>query len=154
LLQGVKNQIRHALNAVVSTGSSAYNTLTSVGITAKSDGTLSLDSAKLSTALATNVSAVSQLFGGTQGVASTLNTQITLELASNGPVGSRSRTLVKQENALTQQQTDLNTQMAALSSSLTQQFSSLNSLLSSLQTTSAYLTQGFASLPSNQGKNG
>lgn len=154
LLQGVQNQIRHALNAVVSTGSSAYNTLTSVGITTKSDGTLSLDSAKLSTALATNVSAVSQLFGGTQGVASTLNTQITLELASNGPVGSRSQTLVKQENALTQQQTDLNTQMAALSSSLTQQFSSLNSLLSSLQTTSAYLTQGFASLPSNQGKNG
>jgi flagellar hook-associated protein 2 len=154
LLQGIQNQIRHALNAVVSTGSSAYNTLTSVGITTNSDGTLSLDSGKLSSALATNVGAVTQLFGGTDGVASTLNTQITLELASNGPVGSRGQTLVKQENALTQQQTDLDTRMTALSASLTQQFSALDSLLSSLQTTSAYLSQGIASLPSNQAKSG
>jgi flagellar capping protein FliD len=41
--------------------------------------------------------------------------------------------------------------MAALSASLTQQYSALNTLLSSLQTTSAYLTQAFASLPQIQG---
>ena len=154
LLQGLQSQIRQALNSVVNTGSAAYNTLASVGITTNNDGTLSLNSAKLSAALATNTSAVSQLFGGTKGVAATLNTQLTFELASTGPVGSRGQTLVKQENSLTQQQTDLSTRMSALSASLTQQFTALDSLLSSLQTTSAYLSQAFASLPSNQGKSG
>ena len=57
----------------------------------------------------------------------------------------------KQENALTQQTDQLNTQMAALTTSLTQQYSALNSLLSSLQSTSAYLSQAFASLPLVQG---
>jgi flagellar hook-associated protein 2 len=154
LLQGLQSQIRQTLNSVITTGSSAYNTLAGVGITTNNDGTLSLNSAKLSAALATNTSAVSQLFGGTKGVAATLNTQLTLELASTGPVGSRGQTLVKQENSLTQQQTDLDTRMSALSASLTQQFTALDSLLSSLQTTSSYLSQAFASLPSNQGKSG
>jgi flagellar hook-associated protein 2 len=154
LLQGLQNQIRQTLNSVVNTGSTAYNTLASVGITTNNDGTLSLNTAKLSAALATNTSAVSQLFGGTKGVAMTLNTQLTFELASNGPVGSRGQALVKQEKSLTQQQTDLTTRMSALSASLTQQFTALDSLLSSLQTTSAYLSQAFASLPSNQGKSG
>ncbi|MDB6106806.1 MAG: flagellar hook-associated protein 2 FliD [Gammaproteobacteria bacterium] len=154
LLQGLQSQIRQTLNSVVTTGSSAYNTLASVGITTNNDGTLSLNSAKLSAALATNTSAVSQLFGGTKGVAAKLNTQLTFELASTGPVGSRGQTLVKQENSLTKQQTDLATRMSALSASLTQQFTALDSLLSSLQTTSAYLSQAFASLPSNQGKSG
>jgi flagellar hook-associated protein 2 len=150
LLQGVQNQIRQTLNSMV--GSSAYNTLASVGVTTNSDGSLSLSSAKLATALSTNVSAVTQLFSGTTGIATTLNTQLTSELASNGPVNTRGQTLVTQENSLTQQQTDLNTRMAALSASLTQQFSSLNTLLSSLQTTSSYLSQAFASLPTVQGK--
>ena len=44
----------------------------------------------------------------------------------------------------------LNAQMAALTASLTQQYSALDSLLSSLQTTSSYLTQAFASLPTVQ----
>ncbi len=41
--------------------------------------------------------------------------------------------------------------MTALTASLTQQYSALNTLLSSLQTTSAYLTQQFATLPTVQG---
>ncbi|MGH8209906.1 MAG: flagellar filament capping protein FliD, partial [Steroidobacteraceae bacterium] len=154
LLQGMQNQLRQTLNSVVNTGATAYNTLTSIGITSKSDGTLSLDSTTLANALATNSSAVTQLFAGTGGVAATLNTQLTTELAANGAVDSRSQSLVKQENALNQQQTDLTTQMSALSVSLTTQFSALDTLLSKLQTTSAYLTQAFATLPSNQGKNG
>lgn len=154
LLQGMQNQLRQTLNSVVNSGSAAYNTLTSIGITSKSDGKLSLDSTKLANALATNSGAVTQLFAGKGGVAATLNSQLTTELASNGVVDSRSQSLVKQENNLTQQQTDLTTRMAALSVSLTTQFTALDTLLSKLQTTSAYLTQAFASLPSNQGKNG
>jgi flagellar hook-associated protein 2 len=152
LLSGVKSQISHALYSVVNTGSSTYNTLASIGITSNSDGTLSLDNSKLGSALATNFSAVSALFSGTNGIATSLNTLVTQNLATNGAVTSRSQTLVKQENDLTKQTNDLNTQMTALTASLTQQYSALNTLLSSLQTTSAYLTQALAALPSVQAK--
>jgi flagellar hook-associated protein 2 len=150
MLQGVQNQIRQAMNGVV--GSSAYNTLVSVGITTNSDGTLSLDSGKLTAALNTNINAVGNLFGGAKGIATTLNSQITSEL--NGSISSRGQSLLKQENALGQQQTDLDSRMAALGASLTQQFSALDSLLSSLQTTSSYLSQAFATLPQVQSKSG
>jgi flagellar hook-associated protein 2 len=151
LLTGIKNQIQNALYSVVNTGSPTYNSLASVGITTNSDGTLSLNQNTLSTALSTNFSAVSSLFSGTHGVAANLNSQITTALAANGAIATSSQTLVTQENTLSQKTTALNAQMATLSANLTQQYSALNTLLSSLQTTSAYLTQAFASLPQVQG---
>lgn len=152
LLSGVQNQVRSALYSIVNTGSSTYNTLASIGITTNGDGTLSVNQAALSAALTSSFTAVSQLFSGTGGVASTLNSQITANLTSGGPVDSRSKTLVQQENALTQQSGQLTQQMNALTASLTEQYASLNALLSSLQSTSSYLSQAFANLPQVQGK--
>jgi flagellar hook-associated protein 2 len=151
LLSGTKNQVQQVLYGVVNTGSSSYNSLASIGITTNSDGTLSLNKTTLSNALSTNFSAVSQLFSGTGGVAYTLNSQLTTALNSTGAIAATSSTLIKQENALTAQENTLNQQMSALTASLTQQYSALNTLLSSLQTTSAYLSQQFASLPLVQG---
>jgi flagellar hook-associated protein 2 len=151
LLLGIQNELNSALYSIVNTGSSTYNSLASIGITTNSDGSLSLNQTTLSTALSADYSAVSQLFSGTSGIATGLNTQITSDLGSGGPIATTSQTLVQQENALTEQSDQLQQQMNALSASLTQQYSSLNTLLSSLQTTSSYLTQAFASLPQVQG---
>lgn len=147
ILAGVQSQIRSALNSIVNTGSSTYNTLASIGITSNRDGTLSLDTTALSNVLSTNFSAVSQLFSSTGGVAASLNTQLTNALGTNGFVTLAGQSLTKQSNTLTQQSSTLKTQMASLAASLTTQFTSLNTLLSQLQTTSAYLSQTFASLP-------
>ena len=152
LLAGMQSQLRHALESAVNTGSTQYSSLASIGITAQKDGTLALNSTTLSAALSTNVSAVGALFSGAGGVASVLNSDLTTELASGGVVDTRSQSLTKQENALTDQSNRLNEQMSALSTSLTLQYSKLNALLSSLQTTSSYLTQAINSLPSNQGR--
>jgi flagellar hook-associated protein 2 len=152
LLSSTQNQMRSTLYSIVNTGSSTYNSLASIGITTNKDGTLSLNSATLSNALATNFSAVSALFTSPgSGIATSLNTQLTTDLGSSGAIASNTTSLTSQETALTKKTTDLTAQMAALSASLTQQYSALNSLLSSLQTTSAYLTQAFASLPQVQG---
>ena len=151
LLSGIQNSVRSAVFSFVNTGSSTYNSLASIGITSNKDGTLSLDSGTLQTALSTNSSAVSQIFSSAGGVATTLNSQVTADLASGGPIDQRSQTLVKQENDLGQQTTALNTQMAALSASLTQQYSALNALLSAMQTTSSFLSQQLSSLPTVQG---
>ncbi|MBV8854399.1 MAG: flagellar filament capping protein FliD [Sinobacteraceae bacterium] len=154
MLSGIQNGIRSALYSVVNTGSSTYNSLASVGITTNSDGTLKLNSSTFAAALSASPGAVSALFSGTGGVAATLNTQITDELGAGGAIASRSQTLIKQENGLTQQTDQLNAQMSALTASLTRQYSQLNALLSSLQTTSAYLTQQFAALPQVQSSKG
>lgn len=151
LLSGTQSRVRSTLYGIVNTGSATYNSLASVGITTKSDGTLSVNLATLSAALSSNFGAVSQLFSGSSGVASSLNSQITTDLAAGGPIDSRSQTLVKQENALTQQSNQLDQQMSALTASLTQQYASLNALLSSLQSTSSYLSQAFSNLPKVQG---
>ena len=150
LLSGMQNQVRSTLYRVVDTGSATYNTLASVGITSNSDGTLSVNTTTLSAALSGNFSAVSQLFSGASGVASSLNTQITTDLTAGGAIASRSQTLVQQDNALTQQSNQLDRQMAQLTASLTQQYAALNSLLSSLQSTSSYLSQAFSNLPKVQ----
>jgi flagellar hook-associated protein 2 len=153
LLSSIQNSMRNALYGVVNTGSSTYNSLASIGITTNQDGTLSLNSTKLQTALSTNFSAVSQLFSGKDGVATQLNTQLTSDLAAKtGIIAQNSAQLTNQSNALDKKTQDLNDQMKALSASLTQQYSALNTLLSQLQTTSSYLTQAFASLPQVQSK--
>ena len=149
VLTGIESQIQRVLYSFV--GNSAYNSLASIGITTNSDGSLALSSATLQTALSSNFSAVSQLFSGNNGVAAQLNSQITADLGAGGSIPSYGQTLTSQENALTTQSNTLNTQMAALTASLTQQYATLNTLLSSLQSTSSYLTQAFASLPTVQG---
>jgi flagellar hook-associated protein 2 len=154
LLSGIQNEIRKSLYSVVNTGSSTYSSLASVGITTKSDGTLAFNSSKLQTALTSAPGAVSALFSGKTGVATTLNTQLSAALASGGSIDSRSKTLVSRENSLTDQTKALDTQMAALTASLTQQYATLNTLLSQLQSTSAALTQQLSSLPVVQQKTG
>lgn len=149
LLTVIQNQIQNTLYSEV--GTSNYNTLASIGITTNSDGSLSVNDTTLQAALSGNFNAVSQLFSGTNGVAAQLNTQLTADLATGGPIATTNQTLASQENALTQQSNTLNTQMAALTQSLTEQYASLNTLLSSLQSTSAYLTEAFAQLPQVQG---
>jgi flagellar hook-associated protein 2 len=149
-LQGVQNDIRSSLYSLVNTGSSTYNSLASVGITTNKDGTLSFNKTNFQTALASAPTAVSQLFAGTKGVASSLESRINTELGAAGAITNRSSTLIKQENALTDQTTKLNDQMTALTASLTQQYSHLNTLLSSLQSMSAYLSQQFSALPKVQ----
>ena len=151
-LEGIQSQVQQALYSIVNTGSSTYNTLASIGITTNKDGSLSVNSSTLSAALNGNFSAVSQLFSSTSGVAASLNNDITSALGPDGSLTAEGNTLASRENSLSQQSNQLQTQMAALQASLTQQYSALNALLSSLQSTSAYLSQQFATLPQVQGK--
>lgn len=153
LLMEVQNAIQNTVFSVVDTGSSTYNSLASLGITANADGSLSVNQSTLQSALSTDFNAVSQLFSSTNGVAAQLNGQLTTDLASTGPVQSYSSTLVQQNDALNQQSTDITNEETALTASMTQQYAALNTLLSSLQTTSAYLSQAFANLPTVGGNN-
>jgi flagellar hook-associated protein 2 len=149
LLTNIQNQLQRALFSIV--GNGTYSSLASIGITANSDGSLSVNNTTLQNALSSNFTAVSQLLAGSNGIVSNLNSELTAQLASGGPVPSTIQTLKSQENSLTRQSNQLSAQMAQLTQSLTEQYSALNALLSSMQTTSSYLSQQFATLPTVQG---
>src|SRR3984885_9629675 len=75
----------------------AYNTMvTAIAPLGSYDAATSTAGPMLGNALSTNFSAVSQLFSGAGGVATSLNSQITSDLSSTGDFASASNTLVAQ----------------------------------------------------------
>jgi flagellar hook-associated protein 2 len=61
----VQSQLRSLIGGAVTGASSTLNTLSSIGISTQSDGTLALDTTKFSAALASDASSVSRLFSST-----------------------------------------------------------------------------------------
>lgn len=124
-IQGLQSQLLAAGNYLASSGT--YTTLTSLGITTNSDGTLSLNTATLDTAIQTNSTAVASFFQGTANdgfagaLADTLNTYtdptegaFTIDLQS---ISSETQDLTNETNTLelylTSQQTILTAQYNA-----------------------------------------
>jgi len=148
--RSIQTQIQSALNfAQTTSGPNGLSTLMQVGIGFQSDGTLTLDSAKLSTALTTNLSGVQQLFAGADGksgfgnqisnlVTGLTSTNGSLTNATDG-INSTLRTLSDQYNAESDR---INTMMDGYRT----QFTQLDLLVSQMNSTSSYLTQQFSAL--------
>ncbi|MGH8447018.1 MAG: flagellar filament capping protein FliD, partial [Solimonas sp.] len=73
MVRGAQSALRNIVGGQVS-GAGSYQYLSQLGITANPDGTLKLDSDKLSTALATDSASVQKLFGGDQALVAQFNT--------------------------------------------------------------------------------
>lgn len=61
----IQYQIRNTLNTAISGANSNYNSLSSIGVSFQKDGTLTLDSSKLSNAITTNFDDIAGLFAAT-----------------------------------------------------------------------------------------
>src|SRR6202007_2386863 len=74
---GVEN-VLYSLKAIVGgtggSGNSAFSLLSQIGVSTNSDGSLSVNSSTLSSALQQNSSAVQSLFSGSKGIGTQLNT--------------------------------------------------------------------------------
>lgn len=139
------NSIKSTLAAVMG-GAANGSTLSSVGATLQLDGTLSLDSGKLSEALSGGGAAVSSLFGGDGGLAGKLGSALDKWVGSDGILETRADNLNKQLSDLDDRQSELDSRMQALTTRYTRQFSTLDTLLTKLNSTSSYLTQQFDAL--------
>ena len=140
------NIIQSALGGIVS-GSVQANgvtaTLSNVGITLNSDGTLSLDTTTLNTALQNDPNQVSALFNLTNGVGEQLNTSINVFTQSNGILAQRTAVFTSDLQNVTTQSNALTAYAAQLTSQYSAEFTSLDTLMASTQSDSAYLTQLF-----------
>ena len=144
LLSNLKNEITGDLYATVPGLTTALNSLASIGITPDSSGQLQVDSATLQSALTSNYNAVGQIFGGTNGVAATLNTTLSNALGATGSLQSRTTTLNQELTQSQSQQSQLEQQMAVLQSTYLSEFTALDTLLANFQSTASFLTTQLA----------
>ena len=143
-LNSVQRQIASVLNTKVP--GNGIGSLAALGITRSADGTLALDSAKLSSALDADPGAVQDLFSGANGYAKRLNTALDGFTDSDGLIAKRQQSLNDSLTSLNKQQSDLDARMTVYEKQLRDQYTALDTLMSQLNNTSSYLTGALAAL--------
>ncbi|HKR40280.1 MAG TPA: flagellar filament capping protein FliD [Paraburkholderia sp.] len=140
------NMIQNQLATIVATGvtsGASKTSLASIGITLNADGSLSVDSGTLTSALQNNQSTVAKLFNSTNGVAAQLNTNITSYLSTTGAIATRTNALNTDLTNLSTQKSSLSDYQTQLTSMYTAQFTALNTLMATMNNNQQYLTQLF-----------
>jgi flagellar hook-associated protein 2 len=125
--------------------------LVSLGVNMQDDGTLSVDSGKLESALASNYSAVQNFFQSTtpQGFSQILNTTLKGMLdSSSGAVTVDLKGITDTNTSLQNQIDDMNVRLDTEEQSLLLQFEQVDALLRSYPTTMDQISAVLASLPS------
>lgn len=141
MLRTIESELRGKLANPVSGASAAYQTLASVGITTEKDGTLKLDSTKLTKAMEADFEGVAKLFGSEDGIAARLANAMTPRLAADSEMDVRTKRLNQRSIELQKEQAALDARMAKVEARYRAQFQNLDGLLSRMQSTSSYLTQ-------------
>ncbi|TAL86809.1 MAG: flagellar capping protein [Rhodanobacter sp.] len=143
-LNSAVNQISGVLSKGVPGNS--IGSLASLGIIRQADGTLALNSTTLTAALSANPAAVQDLFAGSNGYATNLNSVIDGFTASTGILTTREQSLNGRLTQLSSQQSALDARMAVYQQQLQTEYTNLDRLMSSLNNTSSFLTTSLAQL--------
>lgn len=138
-MRALQSQLRSIASDVASGGTLTH--LYQAGITFKSDGALQFDSAKLSSALATDFADVANLFNGTTGFATKFDALATTTLSAGGTIPARISRIEEGIRKISLERETLEGRMKIIERNYRFQFSQLNMLLSSMNQTSAYLSQ-------------
>lgn len=145
------NSIKSTLTNILGTPANGTS-LSQLGISFQLDGTIKVDSDKLTTALGSDGGAVKQLFTGDKGLGASLKTPLSNWIGTQGILVTRTTNLNKQLSDLTDRQTDLDNRMDALTQRYTTQFTALDTLLTKLNSTSSYLQQQFDAMNNSNKK--
>ncbi|WP_018411486.1 flagellar filament capping protein FliD [Methyloversatilis thermotolerans] len=141
--------LRSKLSSMISLQLGKDVSLSAIGVELQKDGTLKINSDKLTTAL--NDGRAQKLFvgtDGTDGLAKRMDDMLDGVLDStNGLLTSRTNGLSASVKALEKQADALATRLESIEARYRKQFTSLDTLMSSMSSTSSYLTQQLANLP-------
>lgn len=154
--RSIQSQLSSMIGASVSGITGGISRLSDIGIRVQTDGTLTLDSSKLSTALAdpdTDVAALfTQTTSGNQGIAVRINSLLEGIVGSSGIIASRTDGINASIKDLQNRADSMNLRLTAIEARYRAQFTALDTLISSMNQTSSYLTQQLASLPGASSK--
>jgi flagellar hook-associated protein 2 len=143
-VRGATQSLRTILANGNDTGSLRF--LSELGIATQTDGSLKLDSAKLTAALDGDRAGVAALFAGDNSLAGRLIATIDGVVGDDGQVEARTDSLQARLKDLSRQQDQLDLRMARVETRYRSQFTSLDTLIAQMNTTSSFLTQQLANL--------
>jgi len=139
----VRTSIRNVLSTVPSGLTGTYTSLAQVGISIQSDGSLSVDSTKLQSAIDNHFSDLQTTLAAYGKAISTAVDNLT---GTNGAVATRIKGLNSSIRSIEDQGIRLSARLDSIQARYNRQFSALDGLLGSMSTTSSFLTQQLARL--------
>lgn len=149
LLRDAQGQTRSLLFNTTAGGTSAYQRLSDLGVSVGTDGSLSLDATKLSSALAASPNDAAALIAKVGGefsatVEKFVGISGTIKISTDS-ADSMLKELSKRSDAIGRR-------LDTIEARYRKQFTALDTLVSGLNSTSSYLTQHLASLTSSSSK--
>lgn len=121
--------------------STTYTNLSSIGISFQADGSLALDSAKLSAAIQDDSDSVSELFSSADGYATRLDGILSDMLKFGGTIDTRTDGYKDRIDTLEDRIVYMEDRLARTESRIRARFTALDVLVNSMSTTSSYLSQ-------------
>lgn len=148
-VRSIQGQLRAIMGGMVTGASPGAASLPDIGITSQRDGSLAIDSAKLSAALNDPNKNIAALFAGTgtdKGVAARIDVEVGRILSPVGTLPAHTKTFTESIKDIDKQRVALNVRLAATEKRYRDQFSALDTTIASMTSTSNYLMQQLASL--------
>lgn len=139
----VRTSLRNVLSTVPSGLTGTYNSLAQVGISIQSDGSLTVDSTKLQSAIDNHFSDLQATLAAYGNAISTAVTNLT---GTNGAVATRVSSLNASIRSIEDQGIRLSARLDNVQARYNRQFSALDGVLSGMTATSNFLTQQLARL--------
>lgn len=144
-LRSIQNTFRNLAGNIPSELSGAsLQRLSDIGVTMQKDGTLVVDSAKLSTAISSNFTGVANLVSAYGGAFKTAADGM---VGTDGLIAARTVGLNASIKSLGKQSEAIQQRLILTEARYRKQFSSLDTLIASMTTTSNFLSQQLANLP-------
>jgi flagellar hook-associated protein 2 len=157
---GLRREIRSIITSTLGVDSTtSYNRLSQVGVSFKSDGTLSLDSTALNSAISANFNKVAKLFSetgvstdslGLHGFAYQLNTVLTSATGIDGSITNRKSSLQSDIRRLQARADQEQLRLADLQQMYQKQYTALDKTVASLNSMASYLTNQFDAMSNTQ----
>lgn len=139
-IRGLQTQLMNLVSGIANPTSSV-RALADLGIKTQNDGTLSLDQARLTKAIATDAGAVNALFQTTDAVSDKVKALVTgYTDSSNGILSAKSKSFDKSIKQLDTQITSLQIRVDAYRSKLVAQFTAMEKVVSNFKSIGNYLT--------------
>jgi flagellar hook-associated protein 2 len=148
-LRNMEVRIRSVLSSAQAADSSGLTTLSQIGVSVQKDGTLTVDSTRLTAAVGSKLGGVAHLFSGTSGdggYGTQLSTLLTGFTDTNGMLTSATKGMNKSLGDLGQQYDATSERIDATIARYKAKFTQLDVLISGMNQTSSYLKQQFDSL--------
>jgi flagellar hook-associated protein 2 len=144
-LRTAQNSFRSALGEVPSAlAGASLQRLSDIGVSLQKDGTLTVDAAKLSTAIGKDLNGVANLVAAYGSAVKSVADGL---VGSGGLIAARSDGLNSSISNLGKQSTVISDRLVQIEARYRKQFTSLDTLIAGMTTTSNFLTQQLANLP-------